>query len=118
MPKNPRKPCRYPGCSNLVESGYCGVHRGAAEGMRDEEMRRLYQTREWRRIRAWQLVKEPWCAQCLRANKFVQATDVHHINRHCGDRAEFFNGPLQSLCHSCHSKVTIREVGLASRGGV
>ena len=27
MPKNPKRPCRYPGCPNLCESGtYCPEH--------------------------------------------------------------------------------------------
>jgi 5-methylcytosine-specific restriction protein A len=116
MPKNPVKPCKYPGCSSLVDQGYCDSHKGMAPVVRDAPTQGLYGTRRWKSIRVLQLAKEPWCAECLRANIYTPATDVDHVERHHGDPIKFFFGKRQSLCHSCHSRKTAGEVGFSSEG--
>ena len=113
MPSAARKACAYGGCPNLVERGYCEVHRGlAAAGQPDlhREWSRLYNSARWRKIRARQLRREPWCAECLRSGVHTQATDVDHIVPHRGDVERFYHGALQSLCHQCHASKTAREV--------
>lgn len=117
MPNAPKKPCAYGGCPNLVDHGYCEQHKSAARQSNDQhrEWQRLYDTRLWKHIRERQLAKEPWCAECLRANIYTPATDCDHIEPHRGDPARFFKGPFQSFCHSCHSKKTEQEV--RGRGG-
>jgi len=120
MPKAALRPCRYPGCSELVESGYCEVHAERWAEMhsaqqsrwptRDPKVQRLYGRRRWEQMRRRQLSKHPWCEICLRDGIYIQATDVHHIVRHEGDEYKFYNSSLQSLCHSCHSKITATEV--------
>ena len=46
------------------------------------------------------------------------ATDVHHVTAHKGNWTLFATGPLESLCHSCHSAEGQREdAGLLRRGG-
>jgi 5-methylcytosine-specific restriction protein A len=76
----------------------------------DPVVQRLYKTIRWQIIRRIQLAKESWCAECLRANIYTQATDVDHIKPHRGNQQEFFRGPFQSLCHACHSSKTASEV--------
>lgn len=116
MPTSPMRPCHYPGCPNLVQSGYCAEHKGQSTDFRDPQRQGLYSTRLWQRIRHRQLAKEPWCAECMRAGLYIPATDVDHIERHMGDRVRFFRGPFQSLCHACHSRKTATETGITSKG--
>ena len=115
MPNASLKPCACPGCSALVAHGYCDQHKSAVQYPRDKERQALYGTRLWKRIRARQLAKEPWCKECLRANIYTPATDVDHIERHMGDKEKFFRGPFQSLCHACHSRKTNEEMGRGAK---
>ncbi|MFA5379199.1 MAG: HNH endonuclease signature motif containing protein, partial [Dehalococcoidia bacterium] len=49
----------------------------------------------------------PICVMCGRP-----ATDVDHIEPHCGDYDKFWDeSNLSALCHSCHSRKTAREDG-------
>ena len=117
MPKAALKPCRYPGCPELVASGYCERHakvRGGGAYVRDKNRQRLYD-RRWQKMREQQLAKQPWCEICLKNGVHTLAEHVHHVERHEGDEKKFYNSPLQSLCHSCHSRETAKEV--RGRGG-
>ena len=115
MPKAALRPCRYPGCPELVERGYCAEHADRVSEMRkgstvrDPEVQRLYNLRRWKRMREAQLRKQPWCEACLSDNIYTPAVHVHHVQRHGGDIAIFLTSPLQSLCHSCHSRITVEE---------
>ena len=66
----------------------------------------FYNSRAWRRLRAWTLAGEPMCRSC---NKV--ATVVDHILpiRLGGDRMDPHN--LQPLCASCHNKKSRSERG-------
>lgn len=57
-------------------------------------------------MRALQLRQEPLCRICKMEGGVTPANQVDHID---GDA--YNNNPdnLQSLCHSCHSKKTMRE---------
>lgn len=118
MPKRALRPCAYPGCTALVSSGYCPKHRAVAKPPRTEaerEKHRLYD-RRWRREREAQLARQPWCEDCLRANIYTEASEVHHEERHEGDREKFRSSKKTSLCKRCHSIRTAKEVGLSVRG--
>lgn len=108
MPTAPLKPCSYPGCSELVQRGRCARH--PYEDAHDPDSQRLYSTARWKRRRAAQLRKQPWCEECQRSDVWTPATDADHIVPHRGDERLFFTGALQSLCHTCHSKKTATEV--------
>ena len=108
MPHSALKPCSYPGCSALVAHGRCDQH--PYPDAHDHESQRLYNTRQWKRIRRAQLVKDPWCADCLGDGIYMPASEVDHILPHRGDPIKFYTGPLQSLCHICHSRKTASEV--------
>lgn len=116
MSKKPLRPCRYPGCYELVSDGYCSRHqpkkRLEQRSAEAESWRWMYFTDEWRKdLRPTQLMREPFCRECARAGRRVRATDVDHIVDHKGDWTVFCNrSNLESLCHSCHSRKTAREM--------
>ena len=110
------KPCSYPGCANLVRSGRCAKHqieqnKSEFQQYRDPNIQKLYD-RRWREVRLKYLASHPWCEECLRANIYEPATDVHHVQRHGGEPSIFRSSPLMALCHRCHSRITANEVGI------
>lgn len=114
MAIKPLRPCRHPGCSVLVSSGYCAAHRPTSP-VRSEESkswRWMYSTGKWTdELRPDQLLREPFCRECARHGKRVWATDVDHIVDHKGDWTVFCDPDnLESLCHSCHSRKTAQEL--------
>ena len=121
MPSSTLRPCSYPGCSALVRHGRCAEHLGMGELQHSEERmqrQRLYGRMAWQRARQAQLARHPWCEECLRANVYTPAEDVHHKQKHAGNPFVFVTSPLESLCHACHSKLTMTEVraGQVSEG--
>lgn len=114
MAMKPFRPCRYPGCCTLVAEGYCETHRPRRTCDRSEEAqswRWMYGTPEWEQLRGGQLLREPFCRVCARKGLRVRATDVDHIVDHKGDWTVFTDPDnLESLCHSCHSRKTAREL--------
>lgn len=111
MPNAAMKPCSYPGCATLVRSGRCERHPMDHALFHNPEHQRLYNTARWRRMRQRQLIVSPFCEECLRANVYIVATEVHHIERHNGNPLKFYaDALLQSLCASCHSRKTASEV--------
>jgi len=110
MPFASLRKCTYPGCNVLVKSGRCAAH-STKRIVRDPAVKRLYNSPQWQSLRAAQLAKEPWCADCLKQDHHVFATEVDHITAHNGDPQLFFDGiNLQSLCKSHHSSKTAGEV--------
>jgi 5-methylcytosine-specific restriction endonuclease McrA len=69
---------------------------------------RLYAKASWKHRRAAQLREHPLCAYCLKRGQVVAASVADHIEPHDGD-AEKFEGPLQSLCATCHSAIKQAE---------
>jgi 5-methylcytosine-specific restriction protein A len=118
MPERTLKPCAYPGCTVLVKRGRCSDHEVADTFVRDTERQRLY-GRLWRQRRVSWLAEHPWCEDCREHDVYRAATDVHHVIRHEGDIEKFMTGPLQSLCHGCHSRKTVTEMQMSRnrRGG-
>ena len=111
MPYKPKTPCRQPGCAELVESGkkYCEKHGPLHVHDRPGAAERGYDAR-WRKVRKKYLEAHPLCVECLKEGQYVKATDVDHIQAHRGDSKLFWDtGNWQPLCHSHHSKKTMRE---------
>lgn len=108
MPNKPLRPCKYPGCPELVASGYCAAHERPRAYDRDPKRQRLYSS-SWKKRRLNHLAKHPWCEECLDKCIYTEATDVHHVVPHRGDIKIFWSSPLQSLCHACHSRITATE---------
>ena len=113
MASKPLKPCRHPGCGTLTKDGWCPVHAPKRSGTRRESAawHSWYSLSVWTdELRPAQLLREPFCRECARTGRKIRATDVDHIRDHKGDWASFVNeGNLESLCHSCHSRKTMRE---------
>ena len=68
----------------------------------------------WQQRRAAQLRAHPLCCYCGRKGIITPATVADHITPHRGD-AVLFDGPLQSLCKTCHD-VEKRKEEAASYG--
>lgn len=65
----------------------------------------LYESAEWRKVRAAFLNKYPICFICGRP-----ATIADHIIPHRGDLTLFYSADnLQPMCQSCHSRKTMKE---------
>lgn len=108
MPRTPKRPCRYPGCPNLCDSGvYCREHSSfSADRLRGNATERGYGSR-WRAARGRFLRKHPLCAECLRQGKLSPATVVDHIIPHRGDMKLFWDeSNWQALCKDCHDQKT------------
>ena len=76
-----------------------------------------YADRRWRARRANQLRREPLCWYCQKRGIYKAADVADHVEPHRGDRAKFWKGALQSLCHDCHSSEKQREdMGLQPKG--
>lgn len=90
------------------------VEPGSWRNGKETAYARGYDAR-WRRRREQQLRAEPLCAYCLRSGRAVEATVADHITPHRGDPA-LFEGPLQSLCASCHSSAKAKEERDARNG--
>lgn len=121
MPTKPLRPCRHPGCRELVRCGYCDKHKPRDADRRSAESRQWhgwYSTKLWTDdLRPTQLLREPWCRECARHGIRTTATDVDHIEPHNGDWEKFTDrSNLQSLCHVCHSAKTMAESRAKSRG--
>lgn len=119
MALKPSRPCRYPGCGVLTRDGYCAQHKP-----RQADRRQSAQWHSWYSLPIWtddlrpgQLLREPFCRECARHGIRTPATDVDHIRDHRGDWVLFTaQDNLQSLCHSCHSRKTMRDLWRNRRG--
>jgi 5-methylcytosine-specific restriction protein A len=111
MPHAALEFCHHPGCPELAQSGrFCDAHRhdDKQQSRRDLNAQRLYD-RHWQIRRKMQLAAHPWCEDCLSDSIYERATEVHHEERHQGDRMKFIRSPLISLCKACHSRRTAKE---------
>lgn len=68
-----------------------------------------YNTRRWQKVRRVGLLKEPWCAECLKNNLYITAKIRDHIVP-VSQGGEFWDTKNhQSLCATCHQIKTNRE---------
>jgi len=99
----------------------CYKPRPVHQPLTDEgriERHRFYGRTAWARCRALKLRRNPLCERCLREEgKTVEARHVHHIQ----DLAErpdlaYDLDNLESLCHPCHSRETLKRLKEDRRG--
>jgi HNH endonuclease. len=113
MTIKPLKPCKHAGCRAYAEKeGYCLKHYKERFSYYFQDKRispsKLGYNRRWDHARKEFLKLHPLCVICG-----CPATEVDHIIPHRGNKQLFWNvNNWQSLCHTCHSKKTAREVGL------
>src|SRR5579864_1183035 len=64
---------------------------------------RFYASTPWRKLRAWFLVRNPLCADCLKAGRVTSAAHIHHVKER-KERPDLALDPdnLEALCASCH----------------
>lgn len=113
MANKPLRPCRHPGCLVLTRHGWCPAHKPKPAPRRESSAwHGWYGLPIWTdNLRPAQLLREPFCRECARQGVREYATDVDHIRDHKGDWAMFTDpSNLESLCHSCHSRKTAREL--------
>lgn len=110
MPYKPKRPCVYPSCSRLADSGeYCAEHKRVItkrynQYQRDPASNKRY-GRSWKRIRDRYIKAHPLCEECNKNGRIKAAEEVHHIlPLSKGGGNEISN--LMALCKSCHSKIT------------
>ena len=115
MPADPfRRACVVAGCPRPVTTrGKCAVHARQADGLRglhaDRHLgARLYQTPEWRALRAAVLAVRPLCEcpACLAGPRRERADTVHHVRPHGGDPRVFFDpANLAAFASACHARL-------------
>lgn len=74
----------------------------------------LYNDRRWRGVNGLrrQVLREQryLCAECEKQGRTTIATEVHHLQDHCGnERLMFARSNLVGLCKPCHSAVTASQ---------
>ena len=73
--------------------------------MKASRYHNLYNTKQWQRLRHYQLLKQPLCEYCKAIGIINKASIVDHIKPHKGDEALMFDANnLASLCKPCHDK--------------
>lgn len=113
MPWKAKRPCRYPGCAKIIETGklYCAEHEPFSPQAQYEKERmtaaqRGYD-RGWQQARTAFLNNHPLCAECERQGKYTPATVVDHIIPHRGNKKLFWDiSNWQALCETCHGRKT------------
>lgn len=110
MPTKPKRPCAYPHCGKLCDSGcYCEEHTKIVNKeynrfQRNPASNRRY-GRLWRKTRDRYIKLNPLCEQCKKNGKLTQAQEVHHIlplSQGGSNKEE----NLMALCKPCHSRIT------------
>ncbi len=109
------RPCPEPGCPSLVTIGYCPTHRRERDKQRRTTMRggHLQNNKRWRIVRMRVLRRNPRCVVCG-----GPATIADHIVAVEDGGALYDETNLQSMCASCHSRKTNREVRARYPGGL
>jgi len=110
MPRKPKRPCGHRGCPNLTDGYYCEQHRKEHAKdyntfRRDPASNKKY-SGAWRKIRARFISAHPLCEECRRSGRLTPATEVHHVKPLSEGGGHEWNN-LMSLCHECHSRITM-----------
>lgn len=107
MPRRPRVICHAPGCNERIRprQGYCEAHKHLAE--HQSGTRGFYNRQRWIDYRRWFLQRHPLCAS-PDCNEL--AAHVHH-KQPISERLDlaFVESNCEGLCHSCHSRESIRS---------
>lgn len=116
-----KRPCRRPGCPELVQKGYC---EGCAPKYSSAARRvivkaallstKWYNSARWKATRLGYFRAHPLCVDPYKLHGLVvvAAAELDHIEPH-EEVYERFWDPTnwQGLCKSCHSKKTALENG-------
>lgn len=115
------RPCRQPGCINLVLWGYCDEHKPiidkeekvkaigylrTLDKKKDPKEIKFYTSRPWIKTSKLYRLKHPLCERCenrglIKASEMVHhKTELREIWRIKGNPLSWRY--LQALCNSCH----------------
>jgi 5-methylcytosine-specific restriction protein A len=109
--------CSQLGCNKprIAKSGYCEAHtlaKNKPTQARIDQVK-MYNTRQWHKLREIQLSKQPLCQACLCRGVVKQALHVDHLFPWSTlGKLYFYHNVFQSLCKECHSVKT----GLENHG--
>jgi len=123
------KQCKVSGCAGLTKGKYCDKHAHLEERdkrarqahynktARDTEAQSLYESPEWRTLRALHIKRNPLCEKCFERGRITPAVIVDHKVeiKDGGGRLDADN--LQSLCRACHNKKTAQERAKRNQNG-
>ena len=112
-PWKPKVACKYPGCPELVDKGYCKKHEKMMPWPK-ESYHHLYNTPRWVKYRRWFLSKHPLCMQCEAGGRIEPAVAVDHIRPYRQGDDFYDMNNHQALCITCHNKKTAEETGFGS----
>lgn len=125
MARAAKRPCTYPGCGLLTETGRCTKHQHIEKRQHDAQRgsaaARGY-GRTWQKASKAFLRAHPLC-QCEACDdgrkRVTAATVVDHRTPHRGDMALFWDRKnWQSMAKACHDAKTAREDGaFGNQGG-
>lgn len=97
--------CLYPGCNNIVQSGYCDEHKKYNHpDDRPSSHKRGYTTK-WEKVRAVKIKQNPLCEMCEKKGIITPSDIVHHIVPISQGGAVLDYDNLMSLCNKCHAEV-------------
>ena len=108
MPQAAAQQCSEPGCTELVDSGRCPLHRRQHDNRRQASTAKRGYDWKWERLRLSKLAANPLCeiGWCRGDGPMAHvATEVHHvipITEAPQLRLEWSN--LQSACEPCHRR--------------
>lgn len=112
MPRKAKRQCGVFGCTNFAKDGesYCEEHL-KSENRKYEKYLRGYDAHErydsrWVKVRKMYLNGHRLCEECLKENKHVKATIVHHkIPVSENENLKYDLENLEAVCASCHNKI-------------
>ena len=61
---------------------------------------------QWRKYRAWYLMRHPLCMRCEKKGILRPAVHVHHIVSLRDGGAQYDEANCEALCQQCHNKQT------------
>lgn len=116
MARRAGRQCSVAGCPNIASGSFCDEHMDEQrQDDRPSAARRGY-GHGWRRLRRMALARSPLCADPFGIHKangeVVIAVDVHHVETVSeGNPTLTSLDKLETLCHSCHSRITATHGG-------
>jgi 5-methylcytosine-specific restriction protein A len=110
-----KKICNSPGCNELIPptETYCSQHRKESPAPFSSAIHfneRLYNTTQWRKLRAKILREQSNCSKCG-ISKNESKLEIHHLVPPRGNEELFFDeNNLTAICPACHRVITNREI--------
>lgn len=116
MPRAALRPCTYPGCGKLMDSGRCDKHRreydrNQAQAKPSQQTGYRIRGRALQQIRAAHFRREPLCVMCKAAGRVTLATELDHIVALTNNGTDTADN-RQGLCVPCHESKTLADLGL------